>query len=157
MNIKEVITYLESVCPPAYQESYDNCGLITGDATQPVKGILLCLDSTEAVIEEAIKHRCNLIIAHHPILFSPIKKLTGKTYAERVIISAIKHNICIYAMHTNLDNIYTGVNNKIAQKLGLKNLSILAPKSGILKKLVTFCPEIMRIRFAMPFLPPEQA
>ncbi len=140
MKIKEVLTYLESVCPPAYQESYDNCGLITGDSEQEIKGVMLCLDSTEDVIQEAIKNKCNLVIAHHPILFFPIKKLTGKTYSERVIISAIKHDICIYAMHTNLDNIHTGVNNKIAEKLGLKNLSILSPKKGVLRKLVTFCP-----------------
>lgn len=140
MKISEVITYLEQVCPPAYQEGYDNCGLITGNAGNDIKGALLCLDSTEAVVEEAIKLKCNLIIAHHPILFSPIKKLTGKTYSERVIISTIKHDICIYAMHTNLDNIHTGVNRKIADKIGLEDLHILSPKKGILRKLVTFCP-----------------
>jgi dinuclear metal center YbgI/SA1388 family protein len=140
MKIKEILTYLDAVCPPAYQESYDNCGLITGDAEQEIKGVLICLDSTEDVIKEAIKLKCNLIIAHHPILFSPIKKLTGKTYSERVIISAIKRDICIFAIHTNLDNIYTGVNYKIAEKLRLKGLKILAPKQGLLRKLVTFCP-----------------
>jgi len=140
MKIKEVTDYLEKVCPLAYQESYDNCGLITGNADNEVKGVLLCLDSTEDVLNEAIKLKCNLIIAHHPILFSPIKKLTGKTYSERVIISAITHNICLYAMHTNLDNVYTGVNSKIAEKIGLKNLRILSPKKGLLHKLVTFCP-----------------
>jgi dinuclear metal center YbgI/SA1388 family protein len=140
MRIQEIISYLESICPPAYQESYDNCGLITGDAQQDIKGVLLCLDSTEDVVKEAIKQKCNLIIAHHPILFGSIKKLTGKTYSERVIISAIKHDICIYAMHTNLDNIYTGVNRKIADKLGLEDVSILSPKKGLLKKVVTFCP-----------------
>lgn len=138
--IQEVINYLESKCPLAYQESYDNCGLITGDASQHITGALLCLDSTEDVIKEAIKLKCNLVIAHHPILFSPINKLTGKTYTERVIIQAIKHDICIYAMHTNLDNIFNGVNHKIAEKIGLKNLKILSPKSGLLKKLVTFAP-----------------
>jgi dinuclear metal center YbgI/SA1388 family protein len=105
-----------------------------------VKGILLCLDSTEDVLKEAVKLKCNLVIAHHPILFFPIKKLTGKTYMERVIIYALKHDICIYAMHTSLDNIMTGVNSKIAEKLGLKRTSILLPKEGLLKKLVTFCP-----------------
>ncbi|MGP8217099.1 MAG: Nif3-like dinuclear metal center hexameric protein [Bacteroidia bacterium] len=140
MKIKEVISYLESKCPLSYQESYDNCGLITGDTEKKITGVLLCLDSTEDVIHEALKLKCNLIIAHHPILFSPIKKLTGKNYAERVIISAVKHDICIYAMHTNLDNIYNGVNHKIAEKIGLNDLSILSPKKGLLKKLVTFCP-----------------
>jgi len=140
MKLKEIISYLEAVCPPAYQENYDNCGLITGNTEQEIKGALLCLDSTENVVDEAIKLKCNLIIAHHPILFSPIKKLTGKTYSERVIIKAIKNDIAIYAMHTNLDSIHTGVNHKIAEKIGLKDLSILSPKKGILKKLVTFCP-----------------
>ena len=140
MKVQDVISYLESICPTAYQEGYDNCGLITGDAQQEIKGVLLCLDSTEDVVKEAIKQKCNIIIAHHPILFSPIKKLTGKTYSERVIISAIKHDICIYSMHTNLDSIYTGVNRKIADKLGLEDVSILSPKKGLLKKVVTFCP-----------------
>lgn len=139
-TIQDVINHLENRCPLAYQESYDNCGLITGDATQPITGALLCLDSTEDVLKEAVKLKCNLVIAHHPILFLPIKKLTGKTYAERVIIQAIRHNICIYAMHTNLDNIFNGVNNKIAEKIGLENLKILSPKNGLLKKLVTYAP-----------------
>src|SRR3984957_14261673 len=140
MKIKEVIHYLESVCPLAYQESYDNCGLITGNREHNITVALLCLDSTEDVIKEAIRLKCNLVIAHHPILFSPIKKLTGVTYPERVIISAIKHGIAIYAMHTNLDNLYKGVNHKIAEKLELKTLTILATKNGLLRKLVTFCP-----------------
>ena len=140
MKIKELISYLEEVCPLNYQESYDNCGLITGDKEQNITGVLLCLDSTEEVLKEAVKIGCNMVIAHHPILFSGIKKLIGKTYSERAIIYAIKHDLCIYAMHTNLDNIQQGVNNKIAQKIGLKNLSILDPKGGLLRKLVTFCP-----------------
>lgn len=140
MKIKDLITFLESKCPPAYQESYDNCGLITGSPEHEINGVLICLDSTKAVLHEAIKHKCNFIIAHHPILFSPIKKLTGKTYSERVLINAVKHDIAIYAMHTNLDNIYHGVNRKIAEKLGLKDLTILSPKNGLLRKLVTFCP-----------------
>jgi dinuclear metal center YbgI/SA1388 family protein len=151
MKIKEVLSYLESECPLVYQESYDNCGLITGDTEQAITGALLCLDSTEDVINEAIKLKCNLVIAHHPILFSPVKKLTGKTYAERVIIKAIKHDICIYAMHTNLDNIYNGVNHKIGEKIGLKDLTILNPKSGLLKKLVTFAPiaDAEKVRYAL--------
>jgi dinuclear metal center YbgI/SA1388 family protein len=140
LKIKELLNYLEEVCPLNYQESYDNCGLITGDKERTITGALLCLDSTEEVLKEAVRLKCNLIIAHHPILFSPIKKITGKTYPERAIIYAIKHDLCIYAMHTNLDSIKTGVNHKIAQKLGLTNLSILAPKDNLLRKLVTFCP-----------------
>lgn len=140
MKIKELFAYLEEMCPLSYQESYDNCGLITGDKEKNITGVLLCLDSTEDVLKEAVKLGCNVIIAHHPILFSPIKKLTGKTYSERTLIYAIKHDLCIYAMHTNLDNIRLGVNNKIAQKIGIKNLSILSPKEGLLQKIVTYCP-----------------
>ncbi len=140
MKIKELLSYLEEMVPLNYQESYDNCGLITGDKENDIKGVLLCLDSTEEVLKEAVKLGCNVVIAHHPILFSGIKKLTGKTYAERAIIYAIKNGLCIYAMHTNLDNIRSGVNNKIAQKIGLKNLRILSPKEDLLRKLVTFCP-----------------
>lgn len=140
MKIKELIRGLEDWCPLSYQESYDNCGLITGDKEKSITGVLLCLDSTEDVLKEAVKLNCNVVIAHHPILFSPIKKITGKTYSERAILYAIKHDLCIYAMHTNLDNIRLGVNNKIAQKIGLKNLTILNPKQGLLRKLVTFCP-----------------
>ncbi len=140
MKLQHLITFLQSQCPPAFQEAYDNCGLLTGNPEQDVKGILLCLDSTETVLDEAIKNECNLIIAHHPILFNPIKKLTGKNYAERVIIKAIKHDIAIYAMHTNLDNIADGVNCKIAEIIGLQNPTVLRPKKGLLCKLVTFCP-----------------
>lgn len=140
MKVKELLNYLEEICPLSYQESYDNCGLIVGDKEKNIAGVLLCLDSTEDVLKEAVKLKCNLIIAHHPILFSPIKKITGKTYSERALIYAIKHDLCIYAMHTNLDNIQLGVNHKIAQKIGLKNLTTLVPKQGLLRKLVTFCP-----------------
>jgi dinuclear metal center YbgI/SA1388 family protein len=140
LKIKELINYLEEICPLNYQESYDNCGLLSGDKEIEITGALLCLDSTEEVLKEAVKLKCNLVIAHHPILFSGIKKITGKTYSERAIIYAIKHDLCIYAMHTNLDNIKLGVNNKIAQKIGLTNLSILSPKNDLLRKLVTFCP-----------------
>jgi dinuclear metal center YbgI/SA1388 family protein len=140
LKVKELLNTLEDLCPLNYQESYDNCGLITGDKEKHITGVLLCLDSTEEVLKEAVKLGYNLVIAHHPILFSPIKKLTGKTYSERAIIYAIKNDLCIYAMHTNLDNIRSGVNNKIAQKIGLSNLAILSPKQDLLRKLVTFCP-----------------
>ncbi len=135
-----MIHFLEELCPLEYQESYDNCGMITGNKENQITGVLLCLDSTEVVLKEAVKLKCNMVIAHHPIIFSPLKKLTGKTYSERALIYAIKNDLCIYAMHTNLDNIRMGVNNKIAEKIGLRNPSILSPKNGILRKLVTFCP-----------------
>lgn len=139
-RIKEIIDYLESIAPVAFQEEYDNSGLLIGNDQEPVKEILITLDITEAVIKEAIDSGCNLIIAHHPLIFKGIKKLTGNNYVERAILLAIKNDIAIYGIHTNLDNIKTGVNKKIAEKVGLTNLSILQPKKNTLLKLVTFVP-----------------
>jgi dinuclear metal center YbgI/SA1388 family protein len=140
-KIKDVTNFLESLAPRSYQESYDNSGLLTGDPGGEVKGILTTLDCTEEVVDEAIRQNANLIVAHHPILFKGLKKLTGSNYVERVIIKAIKNDIAIYAIHTNLDNVHTGVNKKLAERIGLTNLKILAPKSGTLSKLVTFIPK----------------
>jgi dinuclear metal center YbgI/SA1388 family protein len=139
-TIKDIADCLESVAPLSYQEDYDNSGLITGNPNDDVTGILIALDCTEAVVDEAIATSCNLIVAHHPILFKGLKKLTGRTYVERVIIKAIQHRIAIYAIHTNLDNVLTGVNKKIATRIGLKNLQILQPKKDLMK-LVTFIPK----------------
>ena len=105
MKIKEITQFLEEIAPLNYQESYDNCGLIVGDENAQVTSVLICLDSVEEVIEEAIENGCNLIIAHHPIIFSGLKKINGKNHIERTIIKAIRNNIAIYAIHTNLDNI----------------------------------------------------
>jgi dinuclear metal center YbgI/SA1388 family protein len=128
--IKQVIQHLESIAPSVYQESYDNAGLLTGNPDWPVSGVLCCLDSTEAVVEEAVQKGCNLIVAHHPIIFSGLKRLTGRTYVERTIMAAIKNDVAIYAIHTNLDNVYhQGVNAKIASVIGLNDTQILAPKS----------------------------
>jgi len=140
MQISSIIDVLESFAPPAYQESYDNSGLIIGDATQKCKGILCTLDATEDVIREAIAMGCNLVVAHHPIVFSGLKKINGKNYVERAIIAAIKNEIAIYAIHTNADNILEGVNDAIASKLGLLNRKILSPKKNLLAKLITFVP-----------------
>ena len=141
MKLKEITDCLEAFAPLAYQESYDNAGLICGNHEMDITSALICLDSTEAIIDEAISNGCNLVIAHHPIVFSGLKKFNGKNYVERVIIKAIQNNIAIYAAHTNLDNVHNGVNAKIAEKLGLINCIVLAPQKNILKKLVTFCPE----------------
>ncbi|MEN9522788.1 MAG: hypothetical protein RL065_1165 [Bacteroidota bacterium] len=140
MKIADIIQQLEAFAHPSLQESYDNAGLIVGDANTEISKAIICLDAIESVVDEAIAENANLIIAHHPIIFSGLKKLNGKNYVERVIIKAIQHNIAIYAIHTNLDNVLQGVNQKIAEKIGLKNCQILAPKSGVLKKLVTFVP-----------------
>jgi dinuclear metal center YbgI/SA1388 family protein len=140
MKIKEFIKYLETIAPLSLQENYDNCGLLIGNSETECVGILTSLDVTEAVIEEALKRKCNLIVAHHPIIFRGLKKLNGKNYVERTVISAIKNDIAIYAIHTNLDNVAEGVNGKIAEKLGLINCTTLLPKGGTLQKLVTFSP-----------------
>ena len=140
MTISTIIAALEAFAPPAYQESYDNSGLIIGNASAECTGILCTLDSTEEVVNEAISKGCNLIIAHHPIVFGGLKKITGKNYVERTVIAAIKNDIAIYAIHTNADNVIKGVNNKMSDALGLKNKQILAPKSNLISKLVTFIP-----------------
>ncbi len=140
MKIAEIIQTIENFAPISYQESYDNAGLLIGDILADCTGVLICLDAIEDVIDEAIVKKCNLVIAHHPIIFSGIKKIIGKNYIERVVIKAIKHEIAIYACHTNLDNVKLGVNNIIADKLGLQNRKILEPKSSILKKLYTYVP-----------------
>ena len=136
MNIKQITNFLESYAPLEYQESYDNCGLIIGDANAEVKGALITLDCTEAIIDEAIATGCNLVIAHHPIIFSGIKKLNGSNYIERTVIKAIKNDIAIYAIHTNLDNVHNGVSAKIAEKLGLENCKVLLPKEDLNINLV---------------------
>lgn len=139
--IKDVISHLESIAPSAYQESYDNARLIVGSPEAQVTGIICSLDVTEAVVEEAKTKGCNLIVAHHPIIFKGLKSLTGKNYVERTVIKAIKDDVAIYAIHTNLDAVHQGVNQKIAQKIGLTDMKILAPKKGLLTKLTTFIPK----------------
>ncbi|MFV0604612.1 MAG: Nif3-like dinuclear metal center hexameric protein [Niabella sp.] len=138
--IAAITEFLESIAPPSIQESYDNSGLLTGQHAWPCSGVLCCLDVTEAVVDDAIKNNCNLIVAHHPIIFSGLKKITGSNYVERTIIKAIKNDIAIYAIHTNLDNVIDGVNGMMAAKLGLQNISILAPQKGLLKKLFFYVP-----------------
>jgi len=141
MKIGEITNYLEQIAPLNYQEKYDNSGLIYGNKEQKVKQALITLDCTEEIVQEAIAKKCELIISHHPIIFKGLKKLNGKNYVERTIIKAIQNNISIYAIHTNLDNIHSGVNKKICDKLGLKNRKVLSPKSEILRKLIVFCPD----------------
>lgn len=140
MKIQEIASFLELVAPPSLQESYDNAGLLTGNNQWDCTGIICTLDATEAVVLEAIEKKCNLIVAHHPIIFGGLKKITGKNYVEQTIITALKNDIAIYAIHTNLDNVLHGVNAAIADKLGLVNRKILQPKNDTLKKLFTFVP-----------------
>jgi dinuclear metal center YbgI/SA1388 family protein len=141
MKVKDVTQYLESLAPRAYQESYDNAGLLTGEPAQEITSVLVTLDCTEDIVQEAIDRGANMIVAHHPIIFKGLKKLTGSNYVERTILKAVRHHIAIYAIHTNLDNVHTGVNKKIGEKIGLTNLRVLVPKKDTLSKLVTFIPQ----------------
>ncbi|MGY8989167.1 MAG: Nif3-like dinuclear metal center hexameric protein, partial [Flavobacteriales bacterium] len=141
MKIKEITQFLEGIAPLNYQESYDNSGLIVGNKNTQVTSVLICLDSVEEVIEEAIENGCNLVIAHHPIIFSGLKKLNGKNHIERTVIKAIKNDIAIYAIHTNLDNIKGGVSSKIADLLDLQNQHILLPKRDLFRKLEVYVPK----------------
>ncbi len=141
IRLRELTTYLEELAPLAYQEDYDNSGLLTGTPDMVISQALISLDCTEPVLDEAIRLGCNLIISHHPIVFRGLKRFTGNTYVERVITKAIKHDIALYAIHTNLDNVTGGVNSRIALQLGLQQPAVLAPKAGLLHKLVVFIPK----------------
>ena len=141
MRIKDIIQTIEELAPLALQESYDNSGVQTGNVHQEATGALLCIDVTEEVVDEALSLGCNLIIAHHPLVFRPLKSITGRNYIERCVIKAIKNDIVIYAAHTNLDNAMGGVNYKLAEMLGLEDVRILSAKQEQLLKLVTFVPE----------------
>lgn len=151
MKIRNIVQYLESVAPPSLQESYDNAGLLTGDPDWECTGLICTLDTLEAVVDEAVENGCNLIVSHHPVIFKGLKKINGKNYVERTIIKAIKNDIAIYAVHTNLDNIADGVNRRIADKLLLVNQKILLPKEDMLIKLFTFAPseQAEKVRSAM--------
>ena len=140
MQIREITQFIESIAPLSFQESYDNAGLIIGRQEDEVSGILITLDVTEEILDEAIRRKLNLVIAHHPIVFSGLKRLNGKNFIERCVAKAIKHDIAIYAAHTNLDGVFGGVNSKICEKLHLLNCRMLIPMEGFLKKLVTFVP-----------------
>lgn len=138
MKIKEILSVLEEMAPLAYAEDFDNVGLLVGDANKEATGVLVCHDALEAVIDEAIEKKCNLVVCFHPILFSGIKKITGKNYVERSILKAIKNDIAIYAVHTALDNHQQGVNKIFCDALGLINTKILVPKQNFIQKLVTY-------------------
>jgi len=140
MLIKNIIEFLELSFPLSFQESYDNCGLQIGDKNVIINSVLLCLDITENVIDEAIEKKCNLIISHHPLFLKDIKSITSTSEKERVITKCIKNDIAVYAIHTNIDKYFKGLNYEIALNLCLKDIKTLSPESGMLKKLVTFCP-----------------
>ena len=138
MKIKEIISVLEEMAPLAYAEDFDNVGLLVGDQEAEATGVLVCHDALENIIDEAITKKCNLVVCFHPILFSGLKKITGKNYVERAIIKAIKNDIAIYAVHTALDNHQEGVNKIFCNALGLINTKVLIPKQNFIRKLVTY-------------------
>jgi dinuclear metal center YbgI/SA1388 family protein len=140
MILKSIIDFLESKAPISLQENYDNSGLIVGSPEMEITSAIICLDSTPDVVQEAIASGSNLIIAHHPIVFSGLKKFNGKNYVERTVMEAIRNNIAIYAIHTNLDNALHGVSKKIADKLSLSGQEILEKKAGLMNKLAVFVP-----------------
>ena len=141
MIVQDVINHLEEFAPLAYAEDFDNVGLLVGDKMQKITGILVTLDTLESVVDEAVSENCNLIVSFHPIIFKGLKKLTGKSYVERVVMKAIKHDIAIYSMHTALDNAFQGVNDMICNQLNLTNKHILIPQSDTIKKLTTYVPK----------------
>ena len=140
MKIRDILASLENLAPLALQEDYDNAGLSIGYADRELTSCLVCIDVTEAVVDEAIAFNCNLIISHHPVIFKGLKRLTGHTVTERLVAKAIRADVALCSMHTNLDNVYEGVNRKICEMIGLSGVEILKKSSGNLRKLVTFCP-----------------
>lgn len=140
MQLHQIIAHLETLAPPVYQESYDNSGLQVGLPEAEISGILVVLDFTEAVLEEAENRNCNLIVAHHPLLFKGLKRISNNTAIERMVWKAIRKGIHLYAIHTNLDNMAHGVSRMLADKLGLQNPRVLIPQKGVLSKLHTYVP-----------------
>lgn len=151
MTIKDVTQAIEEFAPLAYAEDFDNVGLLLGDQNTKVTGVLVTLDTLEKTVDEAISKNCNLIVSFHPIIFGGLKKITGKNYVERVVLKAIKNDIAIYAIHTALDNMPHGVSKGMSDALGLKNRSVLIPKSRVIKKLTTYVPknEVISVREAL--------
>ena len=140
MKIQELIQLLDKWAPNSYAEDFDNIGLLVGNSRNECSGILITLDTTEAIIEEAITKSCNVILSFHPIIFSGLKKLTGKSYVERVVLKAIENKISIIALHTRLDNHPHGMNDILAKRLELTNTEVLIQKKRNIKKASCICP-----------------
>jgi dinuclear metal center YbgI/SA1388 family protein len=141
MKIKDLIHFLEEKFPLGSQADFDNCGLLVGDENQEITSVLVSLDCTEEIIDEAIEKGANTIVSHHPLIFKGLKKITGKNYVEKTLIKAIQNNIALYAIHTNLDHNLEGVNAEIAARLEIENPRILAPSENNLFKLSVFTPQ----------------
>src|SRR5688572_2254233 len=140
MKIGDLLTAIEVFAAPELQEDYDNAGLITGKRDWDCTGVLCALDVTVDVVKEALQHQCNLVVVHHPIIFKGLKRINGNNYVEQVMIEAIKNDMAIYAVHTNLDNVVLGVSHTMAQRIGLKDTTVLQPKNKMLWRLITFAP-----------------
>lgn len=151
MKISDLTSYIQNIAPLVLQEDYDNAGLLVGNPSWECTGALCTLDVTEEVIAEALQKKCNCIVAHHPLIFRGLKRINGATQIEKTVIAAIKNDIAVFAAHTNLDNIISGVNGKIADKIGLKNRRVLEPKPSVLQKLFTFVPvaDLDKVRDAL--------
>ena len=139
-KISDIISAIEAYAPLHLQEGYDNCGLQVGDGNAEATGVLLCVDVTEAVVDEAIALGVNMVVSHHPLIFRGLKKLVGRSDIERIVIKAIKNDIAIYSAHTNMDNTRGGVSARMAQKLGMKNVRVLVPQVGRQVKVVVYVP-----------------
>ena len=155
MIVQEITASFEEIFPLSYAEDFDNIGLLIGDPNQEVTGVLVTLDTLEATLEEAIAKNCNLIVSFHPIIFSGLKSITGKSYVERVVLGAIKNEIAIFAIHTAFDNSAHGMGKGMCDALGLNDREILIPKKGIIKKLTTYIPknEVLSVRDALFYNP----
>lgn len=151
MNISDIINFLETRAPLSFQESYDNAGLIYGEGHWPCRGVLVSLDLTTEVVEEAIERGCNLVISHHPLVFGGLKKISESDPVGRALIRCIRQDIAVYAIHTNLDNVLEGVNGRMASLLGLRDTRVLQPMEGRLLKLVVFVPDdhLIQVRQAI--------
>jgi dinuclear metal center YbgI/SA1388 family protein len=141
MKLKDLCTYLDSAVPLSFQEEYDNSGLQVGSLEREVFSAMITLDVTEEVVDEAIEQKCDVLVSHHPLIFKPIKSLTGKSYSERILLKAIKNDIAVYSAHTNLDILSNGVSRKMAEKIGLEEITVLSPSEHKLLKLITYIPE----------------
>ncbi|HPF02724.1 MAG TPA: Nif3-like dinuclear metal center hexameric protein [Bacteroidales bacterium] len=151
MQLKDLASFLDTAVPVSFQEGYDNSGLQVGDPMKTISSGLLSLDVTEQVLDEAIGSACDVIISHHPVIFNPLKQISGKNSVERVIMKAIRNDVAVYSAHTNLDIVENGVSRKLAGKIGLKNVKVLTPLKHRLLKLVTFIPadHLDRVRDAV--------
>jgi dinuclear metal center YbgI/SA1388 family protein len=141
MKLRELCSFLDSEVPLSFQESYDNSGLQVGLPEKEISSALLTIDVTEEVADEAINNKCDLIISHHPLIFGGLKRISDRSFSERIVYKCIQAGVAVYSAHTNLDISHCGVSRILAEKIGLIQIKVLSPLSGKLMKLVTYIPE----------------